>query len=878
MTEIKTPEKVSIEKLGNGLTVILQKLAYSPVVAVCLAYRIGSSRETSETRGLSHFCEHMMFRGSEKFGPGKYWQIVQRNGGVANAYTSKDTTVYYSVVPKAGLNDILELEADRMRNCSITVDNIASETAVVLEEELLTERDDPGGSLDSLLFDKAFENHPYGKPITGTQDDIRSFSQKGLRDFYGKFYNPANAVISVVGDIDREAVSTKINSLFGKYSGHDDERPSVTPEPPQTNQIRAAIDYPSYLPRITIGFRVPEADHPDSAPLSLISVYLSSGRSSRFEELLVKPSLVLDISVSTNTLVMPGLYVIRAVLPRGGSIEKVESTIFHELSRIGKEGISKEALSILKKRREAWSIISDADPLGRSRRFSTGYAKFHDPYYYWNSIKSCNAVSENDIKDVAIKYFRKSISTVVIMHPSSTSIASAKPPEISASASEPDLVPPTAQKPSEIDIPDRLLKAPEVSASDNAEEIVLDNGIRIILKEDFSFPIVSLGFSCAMGSDREPSDLTGLSEITAETMLYGTPDEDSIEFNARLENLGTSVDLSSTSEFAGGMITSLSKDVDEVLSVISDMFINPAFRQEDVEAVKTDAISTLEEWIKSPVGAAMNSFSRQSTNPPYRAAVPTRESLEAVSRNDVIDFHRRFCKPSGAVIVVVGSFQKDRILNSIIRFLSDWKDPDYPPAEIEKVSNQQESSELHINLEGREQIAALMGSPAPPRLHRDSYAIFVLSGILGEGIGSRLGRSIRETGLSYHVSSLYIPLTDRGRIVTLLLTSPSSFSKAFQLLKQEIENFTTNTVSENELRLEKASYIGRQELGMMKYSAITRILLSYASMKLPLDHDRYTMRKVSELTEEDIRLAAKRWLGSGISYVSIAGGLDEILK
>jgi len=874
--EVTIPDNVRIEKLKNGLTVILQELRYSPVAAVSLVYNIGSLWETAETRGLSHFCEHMMFKGSGRFGPGRYWQTVQRNGGTANAYTSRDLTVYYSVVPKAGLNDILELEADRMRNCTMTASHVKSETAVILEEELLTERDDPGRSLDSLLHREAFKNHPYGKSIAGTLDDIRSFSRKKLRKFYRNFYSPSNAVISVVGDIDCQTVFTKIEKLFGLYRGHTPEKPPIPPEPSQTEQIRAEMEYPSYLPRISIGFRVPEANHPDSAPLSLISVYLASGRSSRFEELLVKSSLVLDISVSTNTLLIPGLIIVRAVLPKNGSVKKVEKTVFSELSRIGTEGINGDALLELKKRREAWSIISDADPLGRSGKFSTGYAKFQDPFYYWNSVKSCNAVKEDAIKEVASKYFRKNFSTVVVMHPSNTAKVSVEPSGKSNSSSEPDLSPPVAQKPSEIDIPDRLLETPDVSASDNAEEITLDNGIRIILKQDTSFPIVSLGFSCSMGADREPPNLTGLAEITAETMLYGTSDENSIEFNARLENLGTSVDFSSTNEFSGGFITSLSKDVDEVLSVISDMFIRPAFRQSDIDSVKADAISTYEEWIKSPVGAAMNSFSRQSTYPPERAAVPTRKSLEAISQKDVIDFHHRFCRPSKTAIVAVGNFRKNSILKSINRYFSDWSTPDDPPERIEKVRNQRNSSEVRINLDGREQIAVLTGFPAPPRFHPDSYAISVLSGILGEGIGSRLGRNIRETGLSYHVSSFYIPLADRGRIVALLLTSPSSFSTAFLKLKRELEEITGKSVSSNELRLEKASYIGRQELGMMKYSNITRILLSYASLNLPLDHDRISMRKISELTEEDIRSAAKKWLGSGITYVSIAGGVDAI--
>lgn len=874
MTGIKKPDRVRIEKLENGLTVVLQELGYSPVAAVCLVYRIGSLWETPQTRGLSHFCEHMMFKGSAKFGSGKYWQIVQRNGGLANAYTSRDITVYYSVMPKAGLNDVLELEADRMRNCSMTAVDVASETAVVLEEELLTNRDDPGGSLDSLLYGRAFDSHPYGKPITGTPEDIRSFSREKLHEFYRNFYSPENAVISVVGDIDCEAVLKQIEKLFCRNSGHTAVKPSVAVDPPRTAQVRTELVHPSYLPRLSIGFRVPEGNHEVSAALSLISIYLASGRSSRFEKLLVKPSLALDITVSTNTLIMPGLWIARALLPQGGSVTEVEEIIFRELDRIKREGIDRDVLQILKKRREAWSVISDADPLGRARRFSTGFAKFNDPYYYWNSIKACNEVNEDDIRSAASMYLRKDSSTISVLKPSDT--CTVKPPEKATSSSKTDLVPPTGQEPSEIDIPERLLRAPDISVSDNSKDIMLDNGIRVLLKRDTSFPIVSIGFSCSMGSNREPAGLTGLSEITAETMMYGIPGEDSIEFNARLENLGTSVDFSSTSDFAGGIITSLSRDAEEVLSVISDMLIRPAFRQTDIDSVRTDAVSTLEEWVKSPVGAAMNSFSRQSTDPPERAAVPTRESLEALTRANIVDFHRRSCRPSGTVIVAVGSFQESAILRLIKKYFSDWKEPEYPQYEIAKVSNQKDSSEMRINLEGREQIAVLIGSPAPPRLHNDSYAISILSGILGEGIGSRLGRNIRETGLSYHVSSLYIPLTNRGRFLALLLTSPSAFPVAFKKLKRELKDLTEKAVSNNELRLEKASYIGRRELGTMKYSTITHILLTYAAMDLPLDHDRYTMQKVSELTDEDIRLAAEKWLGSEITYTSVAGGLDAI--
>ncbi len=870
----RKPTGVKVERLDNGLTVILQSLSYSPVAAVNIAYRVGSLWETDGTRGYSHLCEHMMFKGSREYAPGEYWRVVQRNGGVANAYTSRDITLYYSVLPRAGLQDILRLESDRMFHCDMRDDHVASETAVILEEELLTQRDDPEGSLDSLLYSTAFTEHPYGKPITGTADDIRSFTPQRLRQFYRNFYSPGNSVISVVGDIGTAEIFRVIDQLFGGGNSDPVERPEVDPEPEQTQQLRAEIKHPSQLPGMAIGFRVPAGDHPDSAPLSLISLYLSSGRSSRFEKLLVKPSLVLDVSTSTNTNIMPGLFVVRTVLPENGSTPQVEKVIFDELGRLSDEGIDDETLQILKRRRTAWSMISDADPPGRSRRFSTGFAKFSDTYYYWNSIRSLLSVTPEDIMKAAAGYLARNNSTVAVTLPAAR--GGAARPTLTKNAVEPgpDMHPPTLQPPWEMDIPDGLLQPPESSVADGAREITLDNGLRVILRRDVSFPIVSVGFSCPMGSSMEPPGLTGLAQITAETMLYGTPDLDSIEFNARLESLGASIDFSSTSEYAGGVITALSRDFDKVLSVIADMLQSPAFRLRDLDSVRSDALSSLEEWLATPVGAAMNSFSRQSTDPPEMSSVPSRETLEAIGRNDLLAFHRRFCRPDGTLIVVVGNFSEMEIEASVRQHFSGWDNPEASRTPAPAVMNSSVSSETGIQLPGREQIALVMGSPAPPRLHEDSYAISILSRILGEGIGSRLGRNIRETGLSYHVSSMYIPLGDRGRLATLVLTSPPAFPKAMETLRQELGKLTLEKVSSSELRLEKASYIGLQELSMMKYSSIARILLTYASLGLPLDHDLITMRRICDLTEDSILQAAGRWLGAGISYVCYAGGIE----
>ena len=869
-------EDIRITQLENGLTVILQELEYSPVAAVTVAYRSGPLWETQKTRGLSHFCEHIMFKGSEKYGPGKFWQIVQRNGGLANAYTSRDITVYFSVVPIAGLDDILNLESDRMFNCLMNAKEVASEKKVILEEELLTDRESAEGALDISLYSTAFNTHPYGNSITGNTADIQSFTQKSLKKFYRNFYNPSNAVIAVVGRIDSDSVFHRIRDLFGSESGVITVRPLITSEPPQTSIRRVDIQHPSQLPRISIGFRVPAADQQASAALSLFSIYLASGRSSRFEKLLIKPGLVLDVAASTNTLIQPGLYTIHAVLPPEGSLDEVEKLIFSELERVSAEGISSSEIQKLKKRRMAWSIISDADPLSRSRRLSTGQARFDDPLYFWHSIVNTGKVTTDEIKTAVSRYLIKDNSTITRLKPMG-SVSGYNTPKVPATSAKPDLIPSSSLKPSDIDIPDKLLKAPSISVADNSREFLLENGLRVIMKQDNSFPVISLGFSCPMGTDREPDGLTGLSEVTAEAMLYGTPSEDSIRFNSRLENLGSSIDFSSTNKYAGGIITVLEKDMKQALSVVADLFGKPAFRKEDINSIIRDTLANLNEWTSTPIGAAMDSFSKQSTDPPEKSSVPSKESLSAITRNDIVDFHREFCRPSGSVITAVGDFKENDFMHSISKYFSDWKNPESPLKQVEEVNNAKNSTESSIQLDGREQIAVILGSPAPPRLDRDNYAFHILNGILGEGIGSRLGRSIRETGLTYHVSSVYLPFSSRGRLAIILLTSPSAFGEALEKLSNELSRLARSPVSRNELRLEKASYIGRQELGMMKYSAIARILLTYASLKLPLDHDRNSLRIIAELTEIDLQKAAERWFGRGITYLSVAGAVNKDL-
>jgi len=860
--------------LDNGLTVLVQTMAYSEAAAATLAYDVGSVRETDGTRGLSHFCEHMLFKGTGRNGPGAYWRAVQSAGGTANAYTSRDLTVYYALLPAAGLRGLLELEADRMTGCSMDPASVARERGVILEERITADRDSPSGVIEEALFSGAFPVHPYGRPVIGSARDIEAFATEGVSAFYGRFYRPSNAVLSLIVPCEADRALDLAREVFGGLPSLPRDLVEPPPEAPQNGTVRLQVTHPSPLRRLAMGFRVPGADHPDSAALSLLAIHLAAGRSCRFEEMLVAPGTVLDISAGTNPYARPGLFTIQAVLPAGTPFEAVEQAVKEELERISREGVPEERLRSLKERQRAWSLIQDTEPSGRSRRHATGLTLYGDPLFYLGTVEAAEALDREAMADAIARCFDDGRLTVVRLEPESGGTAVGVPAAAPRRAAERDLEPPLVLLPEQASVAESLLVPSSKSVADASESFRLSNGMRVVLRPDRSFPTVSLAFSFPMGTSMEPVGREGLAEVACETMLYGTPEEDSVRFHERMESIGSSMELETMHEFAYGWATVLREDLATAVSSASDLLRRPAFRGRDVDAVLRETLAGIADWSTTPVGAAMDAFSRLSTTPAGAAGVPTAESVGSLSRDDLAAFHDANCRPEGTVLVLVGDFDPGTARRMVEDGFGPWTAPTARPAVPREAGNSGVSGSATVRLEGREQIAVIMGTPAPPRTHSDAHAFDLLNGILGEGIGSRLGRRIRDDeGLAYHVSSAYLPFRERGRLAVLLLTSPPAFGRATDLLREEIDRIRSGKVTEEELRLEKAWTLGSHLLAGTQYGTVARMLMTHAALDLPLDYDRISLGRIAALTGDDLAAAAGRWLSDGRLYAATAGAV-----
>ncbi len=264
---------VSEFKLENGLRVLIAENHSAPVATLLVVYRVGSRNEAVGNTGSTHFLEHMLFKGTENHNAEKgngIDDLLTQIGAYWNATTWFDRTSYYEVVPNDFLEMCVELEADRMRNLRLRQEDHDSEMSVV-RNELERGENHPEEALEKELYAIAFREHPYHHPTIGWRSDVESVPMSRLRDFYNTFYWPNNATVIALGDFTTDHALELINKHFGSIPTAPHAIPEVyTTEPPQEGERRFEVTRAGDMPRVWIGFHVPEATHDDNYPLAAI--------------------------------------------------------------------------------------------------------------------------------------------------------------------------------------------------------------------------------------------------------------------------------------------------------------------------------------------------------------------------------------------------------------------------------------------------------------------------------------------------------------------------------------------------------------------------------------------------------------------------------
>jgi zinc protease len=420
---------VEVVELDNGFKALLVERGPLPVVASLLWYRVGARDEHSGETGVSHFLEHMMFKGTQAFPKGQIDLQTSKMGGNNNAFTDNDSTAYYFAMAADRWETVLEIEASRMRGCLLDPHEFASEKSVVLEELAMGE-DDPWRPLYQATESLLFQVHPYHHPVIGYKQDLERLSAQRMRDYYERHYGPNRAFLTIVGAIDKKRTAERIRELFGPIP-RAVEREEPLREPPPLGERRAEMRTPHSVTRLSIGFPTCRMGERDDYALDMIAHDLGNGKNSRlYRRLVLKDELVTDVNVINETRQEPGALFVMCELRPGASPARVEATIREEIGRQIDEGVAKKDLQRIRAQISASFLFQDEAVLDLAMKLARFEASTPEGFRTLAKVlPTYESLTPRELKEVAARYLDFRRAAVVWALPAAAHGKPAKPPK-----------------------------------------------------------------------------------------------------------------------------------------------------------------------------------------------------------------------------------------------------------------------------------------------------------------------------------------------------------------------------------------------------------------------------------------------------------------
>ncbi len=404
--------------LANGMRVRLLPQRVVPAVSYYTFFQVGSRNERPGATGLSHLFEHMMFNGSERYGPKEFDRVLESRGGTSNAYTSNDLTVYYEDFAAEALETVVDLEADRMRSLRLTPDALEQERSVVKEERRLRSENSIFGIMEEQLECLVFLAHPYRWPIIGWSADLDRIGTDDCRAFFRTYYAPSNAAVYAVGDLDPDRALSLVEAAYGAIPAGPPP-PAVPPgEPPQRGERRAVVRHPANAPAILVGWRGPPARDPDAARLDVLQACLSMGESSRLRRRLVRETeAAVSVTISWGWRVDPGVFFAFLEVAPAVAPERAEALLYREIARMAARGPSEAELTRAKRLLRSAVLHELATYGGVAHALGQAEALLGDWREAGRSLDAYQAVAARDVRRVAAEYLDPDCRSVVVLEP-----------------------------------------------------------------------------------------------------------------------------------------------------------------------------------------------------------------------------------------------------------------------------------------------------------------------------------------------------------------------------------------------------------------------------------------------------------------------------
>ncbi len=793
---VRPPEVPPVHRiiLDNGVTVLVREDHSAPVVSAQLWVRTGSIDEGPLIgSGLSHFLEHMFFKGSSNHPAARLVQEVQDRGGRMNAYTSFDRTVFYVDIPSRGWRTAVEILADAVQNPLFPEEEFARERDVILRE-IDRGMDEPARRLSRLLWSTAYVRHPYRYPVIGYRPLVEAVTRDEIIRYFRARYVPDNLTLVLVGDLRTADAESVARETFGRMKREPAPQPFIPREPMQTGPRVAEETMDVRLARIAVAFPSVALPDPDVPALDLLATILGDGRGSRlYRRLREEKELAHQISAWSYTPADPGLFGITAVADPD-RIDALRTGILEEIEAARKAPPSERELEQAVRKRTADWVRGEQTMSGQARDIGEGELSTANPRFDAVYLEALAATTPAEVLRVARRYLDPSRANWAVIRPAAPSGGTSAEEAAEETAARPDPL-------------------------EQATLERLENGVRVILIEDHRLPLVEIRAVLPAGVLLENDRNNGITALTARLLLKGTERRTAEQITDAIESQGGLISAAAGNNTLYVSLSVLSEQTPTAVDLLGDVLLHPTF-PEDAFARERDAQIAAVRAEKDQILQMAQRLLRETVfgRHPYRLSPSGQEkSLEGLTRRDVVDFHRRILRGDELVVAIAGDFRPEAALNELRKALGNVPSGTGIPLPEETPAPIRHPIEREWEID-RQQAVVLVGfvgvdvaSPMRPALDVISTAL--------SGQGTGLFERIREDrGLAYYVGAFQFTGLHPGLFALYAGTTPEAAGTVRDELLAEVERIRTAGLGPEELERARNRILGgiemrRQQIG-----------------------------------------------------------------
>lgn len=871
--EVETfPPMTTRYRLGNGLTVVAERQTQAPVVAFQVWVKVGSADETPDEIGLAHLHEHMLFKGTARRGLGEIARSIEAHGGEINAWTSFDQTVYHVVMASRHAWVGLDVLSDAVRSSAFDAGELAREIEVVCEE-IKRSQDMPSRRASKALFAEAFRVHPYGRPVIGFEANVRAHTRERVLDFYGKHYQPANVVLSCVGDFDEAELRARVEQTFGGDWSRGPLPPFHRAAEPDFTGVRVALTREDVKDaHVHLAFQIPSVEHPDTAALDVLAMVLGQGDASRLSlEVRRKRSLARDVSAWAWTPRERGLFAASLV----ASAETVGAA-FHETTKVMAAlrdvPVERDEVETVKALIEAEAVYQRETVQGLARKLGyyesmAGGLEREASYY-----EAVSQVTVEQLRAMAQKYFTFDRAVVTGLLPTACAFdeAAARGSLRDAQSQAPTPLPPRSTAKHETS---GIRLAPSQRAQRGGVTIEkLKSGATVIVREERAVPLFAIRGSFLGGVRYERPEENGLNTLLARTLTRGTASMNAEAISHLVDSLAGSLSalggrnsMSLRGEF-------LSKHFERAFGLFSEVLLTPAFPEDEVARERTLQLQDIASRDDRPPSIAFELFAKTlwKTHPYRLSTLGERATVEALTPAHLSAYHARYLDPAQLTLCVVGDVDTATVLEKARAAFgaTRGKASGAPPMPVEpdwdgrrEVKHTLQKAQTHL-------VAGFRGAKVGDPWRR---ALEVLQTILS-GQSGRLFLELRDKrSMAYSVSASLMEGVDPGSFSVYMGTSPDKVNAALEGIREQLMRVRDELVTDAELNRAKEHLIGTQSIGLQRNGARAGVMALDTCYGLePESYLRYP-EEISALTAEDVRDAARQVIDFERSALAIVG-------